>query len=307
MTDLQRDVTFASFLFPQASAGRGLLEQAVATEALGYDLIGVPDHFDWPHYADQWTLLSAIVGRTERIEVFSCVSSLALRQPPAVLAKAAWSIDVIAPGRFHLGLGTGALPGIVTIDGPQWAPGESVERLREAIELIRLFWSGAEEVSYDGRYYRLAQAKLPTAPSSPIGIWLGVVKPRMLALTGRVADGWIPGMFSIDPELVRDDTERVDEAILAAGRELRDVRRVYNTIAKKLQPKSDGFLIGPAAQWVEQLTVAVLELGFDTIVIGDREAPLAHLHTIAEEVIPAVRENVERERRGATVEAGVIA
>jgi len=308
MTTVHRELTFASFLFPAAGAGRGLLDQAVLTEQLGYDLIGVPDHLDWPLYVDQWTLLSAIIGRTETIEVFSCVSSLALREPPAALAKAAWSIDRLAPGRFHLGLGSGALPGIVTIGGPTWTTGESVARVREAIDLIRMFHSGSEqEVSFDGDYYRLAGAKLPPAPPQPIPIWLGVVKPRMLALAGEKADGWIPGMTLIDPEVVREDTKRVDEAILAAGRELSDVRRVYNTIAKKLQPKSEGFLIGPVSQWIEELTLAALELGFDTFVVGDREATVEHLHRIAEEVVAAVREKVARARAASGEPSGAVA
>src|SRR5271170_7929864 len=109
------------------SEGPGLLRQAALTEELGYDLIGVPDHLDWGHYIDQWALMSAIIGHTSRVEVFGAVSALALHQPPFVLAKAALSLDVLAPGRFHLGIGSGALPGIVAIDGPQWPPGESVD------------------------------------------------------------------------------------------------------------------------------------------------------------------------------------
>ena len=149
-----RPLTFASFLFPKASEGPGLLRQAALTEELGFDLIGVPDHPDWGQYIDQWTLMSAVIGHTTRIEVFGAVSALALREPPFVLAKAALSLDTLAPGRFHFGLGVGALPGIPSIGGPQWAPAESVDRLREAIELTRVAWSGVSPASYAGRYYR---------------------------------------------------------------------------------------------------------------------------------------------------------
>jgi alkanesulfonate monooxygenase SsuD/methylene tetrahydromethanopterin reductase-like flavin-dependent oxidoreductase (luciferase family) len=287
-----RDLTFGSFLFPKAAEGPGLLAQAELAEQLGYDLIGVPDHPDWGFYIDQWALMSAIIGRTSRIEVFSAVSALALREPPSVLAKAALSLDLLAPGRFHFGIGSGALPGIVSIGGPHWEPSESVDRVREAIELTRIVWSGQGTGNYAGQYYRLSDSTLPPAPSPALDIWVGATKPRMRRLTARHADGWFPGMLTIDPELIRPEAEHLDEELEAAGRPWGAVRRIYNTIAKKLQPESGGFLIGPAEQWVDQLTYIALEFGFDTFLFGDRETTVDHLRTFAEEVIPQVRANV---------------
>jgi alkanesulfonate monooxygenase SsuD/methylene tetrahydromethanopterin reductase-like flavin-dependent oxidoreductase (luciferase family) len=288
-----RPLTFGSFLFPKASEGPGLLRQAALTEALDFDLIGVPDHADWGHYIDQWTLMSAVIGHTSRIEVFGAVSALALREPPFVLAKAALSLDNIAPGRFHFGLGTGALPGIPSIDGPQWTPAESVDRLREAIELTRVAWSGVSPATYTGRYYRLNEASLPPAPSPGLDIWIGAVKPRMRKLIAQAADGWIPGMFSIDPDQIVIEVDHLDAELEAAGRPRAAVRRVYNMIAKKIQPTSDGFLVGPPDQWVDQITQIALDYGFDTFLFGDRENTVEHLHIVAEEVIPQVRANVE--------------
>jgi alkanesulfonate monooxygenase SsuD/methylene tetrahydromethanopterin reductase-like flavin-dependent oxidoreductase (luciferase family) len=305
MPDLNRDLTFASFLFPKAAEGVGLLEQAVLAERLGYDLVAVPDHADWPHYVDGWTLAAAVIGRTTSIEVFSGVSALALREPPAVLGKAAWSLDRIAPGRFHLGIGTGALPGITSIGGPEWTGRESVDRLREAIEVIRILWSGKEEASYEGTYYTLREAKLPDAPTPGLDIWIGGVKRGMRRLTGQVADGWFPGYLNIDPDPVIEETKHLDEEILAAGRQLSDVRRVYNTIAKKVQTKSEGFLIGPASQWIEELTWAALELGFDTFLLGDRDTTVAGLQRFAEDIIPAVKANVAAARAGAATISSV--
>jgi alkanesulfonate monooxygenase SsuD/methylene tetrahydromethanopterin reductase-like flavin-dependent oxidoreductase (luciferase family) len=300
MPDLHRELTFASFLFPTAETGPGLLEEAVVAEQLGYDLIVVPDHADWPHYVDGWTLAAAVLGHTTSIEVCSGVSALALREPPAVLAKAAWSLDRLFPGRFHLGIGTGGLPGIRTIGGPARSPREQLERLREAIEVIRLIWSGREEpVSYEGRYYTLSEASIPEAPSPGLDLWIGGAKPGMRRLTAQAANGWFPGMFSIDPEPVTEDTNHLDAEILAAGRRLEEIRRLYNTITKKVQPASEGFLIGPASQWIEQLTWAALEFGFDTFIFGVREAPVEGLHLFAEEVIPAVKANIAAARSAA--------
>jgi alkanesulfonate monooxygenase SsuD/methylene tetrahydromethanopterin reductase-like flavin-dependent oxidoreductase (luciferase family) len=294
-----RELSFGSFLFPKASEGPGLLAQASLAEDLGFDLIGVPDHPDWGFYVDQWALMSAIIGRTSRIEVFSSVSALALREPPAVLAKAALTLDLLAPGRFHFGIGSGALPGITSIGGPQWSPSESVDRLREAVELTRVIWSGEEPGNYAGKYDQLTEATLPPRPSPGLDIWIGATKPRMRRLIAQQADGWIPGMLTMDPELVRIEAEHLDEELEAAGRPWGAVRRIYNTIAKKLQPTSAGFLVGPAEQWVEQLTYIALEFGFDTFLFGDRETTVEHLHIFAEQVIPQVRANVATALAGA--------
>ena len=163
MTHPDRELTFGSFLFPKASEGPDLLKQASLAEDLGFDLVVVPDHVDWGHYVDEWVLMAAVLGRTQSVEVFSCVTSLALREPPAVIAKAAASLDRIAPGRFHFGLGSGVAPGIASIGGPLWEPREAFERVREAIELTRVMWSGQERGTYTGRYYQLNDASLPPA------------------------------------------------------------------------------------------------------------------------------------------------
>ncbi|HWB21943.1 MAG TPA: LLM class flavin-dependent oxidoreductase [Gaiellaceae bacterium] len=302
MPDLNRELTFASFLFPKATEGPGLLGQAELAEQLGYELIAVPDHLDWPHYIDSWTLLSAICARTTSIELLSCVSSLALREPPATLAKAAWSLDVLVPGRFHLGLGTGVIPGIESIGGPLWSPRESLERITEAIRVIKLMWSG-EEATFDGAHYQLAAAKPLAAPSPSLDIWVGGIKPGMRRLIAQSADGWIPGMFSIDPEQITEETLHLDDELHTAGRPLTAVRRVYNTIAKKIQPKSEGFLVGPPEQWVDELTPMVLDLGFDVILYGDREATVEGLHTFAEEVVPELTKRVAAARRSVTAGA----
>jgi alkanesulfonate monooxygenase SsuD/methylene tetrahydromethanopterin reductase-like flavin-dependent oxidoreductase (luciferase family) len=298
-----RELTFGSFLFPKVVEGPALLEQATLTEGLGYDLIAVPDHPDWGHYVDQWALMAAILGRTRSIEVFSCVSALALREPPAVLAKAAASLDVLAPGRFHFGIGSGVIPNIATIGGPLWPPAEAHDRVREAIELTRVMWSGQATGSYAGTYYRLEEAQLPPAPSPALDIWIGCAKPRMRRLVARAADGWIPGMTSIDPGQIHIEVEQIDDELQAINRPLKDVRRVYNTIAKKLQPASDGFLVGPAEQWVEQLTSIALDFGFDTFLFGDRDTTVEALHAFAEDVIPHVRANVAAAQPGARVDA----
>jgi alkanesulfonate monooxygenase SsuD/methylene tetrahydromethanopterin reductase-like flavin-dependent oxidoreductase (luciferase family) len=128
------------------------------------------------------------------VRIFTDVANLPLR-PPAMMANAAASLDVLSGGRFDLGLGAGAFTEIVArLGGQVRTRGETIEALEEAIDVIRLMWSDAPSVSYDGTYYRLADARPGPAPAHPIGIWLGAFKPPMLRLVGRKADGWLPSL-----------------------------------------------------------------------------------------------------------------
>jgi alkanesulfonate monooxygenase SsuD/methylene tetrahydromethanopterin reductase-like flavin-dependent oxidoreductase (luciferase family) len=124
------------------------------------------------------------------------VVDLPLR-PPAVLARAAASLDLLSGGRFELGLGAGAFwDGIEAMGGPGRSRGEAVDALSEAIDVIRALWdvSAPGGVRVDGEYYRVHGAKRGPEPAHEIQIWLGGYKPRMLRLTGTKADGWLPSL-----------------------------------------------------------------------------------------------------------------
>src|SRR4029079_7264383 len=111
----------------------------------------------------------------------------------AVLAKAAASLDVLSDGRFELGLGAGGYADqIAGMGGPRRTPGESVEAMEEAIDVIRLMWSEEHIVSFEGRHYHLADAHPGPRPAHAIGLWLGAFKPRMQRLVGRKAQCWVP-------------------------------------------------------------------------------------------------------------------
>src|SRR5207244_6506673 len=173
-----------------------------------------------------WSALRTVLPETERISFFTDVASLPLR-PPAVLAKAAASLDVLSGGRFELGLGAGGLPDLIAnFGGVRRTPGESVEALEEAIEMIRLLWSERRSVSFDGKHYRLNDARPGPRPAHPIGIWVGAFKPRMLRLVGRKADGWLPSLGVLTRAQLRDGNEVVETAAAQAGRDPRAIRRL---------------------------------------------------------------------------------
>ena len=291
MTDHGREVRFGYFLIPNAADP--LLATAQEVERLGLDYIGVQDHPYQRRFVDTWTLLAMIAATTTRVRVFPDVACLPLRQP-AVLAKAAASLDLLSGGRVELGLGAGSFwEAVAAYGGPRRPPAEAYRALAEAIEVIRLVWSGQRNLRFEGEHYRLAGAHSGPVPDRRIGIWLGVSGPRALRLAGRVADGWVPS-FQGRLQPLRDMTGRLEEAAAEAGRDPGEVRRVLNVGGVITDGASEGMLRGPVAQWTEELTRLVVELGFDTFVLWAEEP--GQLARFAEEVVPAVREQVARER-----------
>jgi alkanesulfonate monooxygenase SsuD/methylene tetrahydromethanopterin reductase-like flavin-dependent oxidoreductase (luciferase family)/iron-sulfur cluster repair protein YtfE (RIC family) len=274
-----------------------VLELAQFADRLGLDLLGVQDHPYQPNFLDMWTLLSTVAGITERLRLVPDVANLPLR-PPAVLAGAAASLDILSNGRVELGLGSGAFGrAIAALGGPERRPGEAVDALEEAIHVIRSLWSPGPPVTFDGRYYTLHGAQPGPFPAHPIGIWLGSYKPRMLRLTGRLADGWVPTVGYASPDDFPDMTRIIDQAAIDAGRTPGAVRRVYN-ISGRFADFEHGFLQGPAELWIAQLTDLALEFGFSAFLLGPGEDPAGDLERFAAEVAPGVRENVEAVRRG---------
>src|SRR3954469_6453906 len=98
---------FGTFVTPSAADPAGTVALAVATERAGLDLVTFQDHPYQPRFLDTWTLLSYVAARTERVRLAPNVLNVPLR-PPAVVARAAASLDLLTDGRVELGLGTGA-------------------------------------------------------------------------------------------------------------------------------------------------------------------------------------------------------
>jgi alkanesulfonate monooxygenase SsuD/methylene tetrahydromethanopterin reductase-like flavin-dependent oxidoreductase (luciferase family) len=293
--DHGRPVAFGWFLAPDAADPAALVDQARRVERAGFDLIGIQDHPYQRRYLDTFSLLAALATATERVGLFPDVANLPLRHP-AMLAKAAASIDRLSGGRFELGLGAGAFwDAVVAMGGPRRAPGEAVEALEEAVALVRLLWSDQRSVRFDGRHYQVAGVKPGPAPAHPVGIWLGALGPRMLEVTGRLGDGWVPSSSYLPPERLPAAQARIDDAAAAAGRDPAAVRRLYN-ISGRVGPGGGGFLDGPAGQWVEQLLPLVTETGMDTFVLWPAEEPDRQLERFAAEVAPALREAVATHR-----------
>jgi alkanesulfonate monooxygenase SsuD/methylene tetrahydromethanopterin reductase-like flavin-dependent oxidoreductase (luciferase family) len=286
------DPRFGLFLIPNAAEYPDLLRQAAAAERGGLDLIGIQDHPYQRRFLDTFALIGDLLARTERLRIFPDVANLPLR-PPATLAKLAASLDVMSGGRFDLGLGAGAFwDGVAAMGGPRRAPGESVEALEEAIEVIRRYWSGEQTIAYEGRHYRVAGLHPGPKAAHDIGIWIGAYKPRMLDLTGRLADGWLPSYGGAPPEGIPEMTKRLEEGAARAGRDPNAIRRLYNVKGTIADGPVRDRLNGPPAHWIETLTGFVRELGFDSFLFWPEADVLGQIERFAQEVAPGVREAV---------------
>ena len=293
MADRGLPVRFGWFLVPDAADPKGLVEEARLAERAGFDLVGIQDHPYQRRHLDTFTLLAALATATERVGLFPDVANLPLRHP-AMLAKAAASLDLLSGGRFELGLGAGAFWDAVAAMGGPAAPRRGFEAMEEAIGLLRQWWSAQGPVRFEGPTTRSWGPSRP-APAHPIGIWVGAFGPRMLSLIGRLADGWVPSSPYVPPERLPAAQARIDEAAVAAGRDPAAIRRLYN-ISGRIGPGGGGFLDGPAAQWVAQLLPLVTETGMDTFVLWPSESPARQLELFAAEVAPALREAVAAHR-----------
>jgi alkanesulfonate monooxygenase SsuD/methylene tetrahydromethanopterin reductase-like flavin-dependent oxidoreductase (luciferase family) len=300
VTDYGHDLQFGLFLSPDATATAQTLELAQLADVSGLDVVTVQDHPYQSRHVDAWTLLSVIAARTTAVRVAANVANLPLRQP-VVLAKSIASLDILSGGRVELGLGTGGFwDAIAAAGGERRSPKQAVDALIEAIRIIRGVWGvggvsgvgGERSVTVEGTHYAVKGLHAGPSPVHEVEIWLGAYKPRMLRVTGRLADGWLPSMGYADPEALAALNAIIDEAATAAGRGPVAIRRMYNLFGRF--GARSGFLQGTPDQWAEQLAELTLDVGMSTYILGTDSAD--DVRRFAEEVAPAVRELVDAER-----------
>jgi len=296
MPDYGHEIVFGAFVTPDARRYHHTVALAKVADSLRLDVLGVQDHPYQASFLDTWTFLSSLASSTSHIRLFPDVATLPLR-PPSVLARSAATLDLLSNGRVELGVGAGAFPkGVAAMGGDARSPGESVEALEEAIEIIRALWAPADgPVSFAGKHYSLRGAQPGPPPLHAIGIFVGSYKPRMLRLTGRLGDGWIPTSSYASPAQLIVMQQMIDDAATDAGRAPSDIRRWYNVMGS-FTSREGGFLQGRASLWVEQLTELALAQGVSGFIIAPGTAAESDLRRFAEEVAPGVREQVAKAR-----------
>ena len=295
MTDYGKDLEFGVSVEPLADPADWAARVATAADRAVLDLVGIQDHPYQRRFLDTWTLISTLVPVTGRVRFFPDVANLPLR-PPAMLAKAAASLDVLSGGRIEMGLGAGAFwDAVVGMGGPRRSPGEAVRSVEEAIQVMRLVWSDERSLRFEGEFYSLKGMRPGPHPVHNVGIWVGAYGPRMLNLIGRLGDGWVPSHGYSPPERLPEMQRRIDEGAAEAGRAPEEIRRAYN-LSGNIGAGGEGPLDGPASSWVETLTGFALEHGMDTFIYWPSQDQEWQTEVFANEIAPAVREAVEAGR-----------
>ncbi|WP_395640155.1 LLM class flavin-dependent oxidoreductase [Pseudolysinimonas sp.] len=305
MPDYGLPLRFGTFVTPAADPPEHAVDLAVLSEELGFDLVTFQDHPYQPSFLDTWTLLTWTAARTSRIHLAANVHSLPMR-PPAVLARSAASLDLLSGGRFELGLGAGAFwDAIESMGGRRLTPGQGVEALDEAIDVIRALWNVGERapLRLEGEYYRLNGAKRGPAPAHDIPIWIGALKPRMLRLVGRKGDGWLPSFAYVGLDGLITGNATIDAAATAAGRDPREIRRMLN-VGGAFTAQTSAPFQGPPEAWVDDLVALALEQGVATFILASDDPET--MATFATEVVPEVRTRVDEERATRGTTTGVV-
>lgn len=261
------------------------------------DLITIQDHPYIPNFLDTWVLLSALAGATSRVQLGTNVCPIPLR-PPAMLAKAATTLDVLARGRVELGIGAGGFPKRIAAFGGRVLPvGERVSAFEEAIRVIRGLWESGESFSFDGTYYQFHDTHFGPKPDHAIRIWVGASKARMLRIAGRLADGVLLSNTWVSEDRLAEINQQIDESATSAGRSPDSVRRGYNLMgavelpglpntSPEIGPKT--MVMSPAG-WADYIVHLYREQGMDTFIfwpLGDDQIP--QIEAFAGEIAPAV-------------------
>jgi alkanesulfonate monooxygenase SsuD/methylene tetrahydromethanopterin reductase-like flavin-dependent oxidoreductase (luciferase family) len=286
---------FGLFMSQANKSWSQVRDEFVLADDLGFDHAWLVDHLldtdgppDLP-CLEAWTLLAAIARETSRVRIGTLVTSNTYRHP-SILMKEAVTVDHLSDGRLILGLGAGwQLDEHRRYGIPLPPPGERVDRLEEAIQVALLLMSG-EPATFDGRYYRLDDARFEPRPVQQprIPLLIAAHRPRMIALAARYADQW-----DTFPEIAGTATEGVTESVpdrmarfvaacRAAGRDPSTVRRSLWADASILESVDAyvGFVERHAALGFTDFT-AVLPRGVAN--------PTPVLVEIAERVIPELR------------------
>ena len=284
-------IQFGLNVSTSAAPGADPVAAARRAEDLGFDFVSASDHLhgEQPSY-ETWTMLSWIAAATSRLRVATRVLAVPYRSP-AVLAKMAETFDRLSDGRLILGLGGGYSDEEFRAFGLGTpTPRDKVDGLEEAIRIIRGLWS-EPALRFEGRRYHTEGARLEPKPGHRIPIWLGTYGNRALAVTGRLADGWIPSLGFAPPEQVTVMRDRIFEAARRAGRRTADMTCAYNLgvrIDEHADPRPSTVSGSPTA--VIQRLRGFLDMGFTALNFmpagpdTDEQA-----ERLAKEVMPALR------------------
>lgn len=274
-----------------AAPGDDPVAYARLAEDLGFDYVSASDHPSGtaPTF-ETWTMLTWLAATTSRIGIATRVLGVPYRNV-AMVAKMAETLDRLSGGRLILGLGGGHSDEEFRAFGiPVPTPREKIDGLDEAVRIIRGLWS-QPTFTFDGRRHRTDRAELEPKPGRRIPLWLGTFGPLGLAVTGRLADGWIPSLSHALPRDIPAMRDRLLGAAADAGRDPRDITCAYNVavqVSERVEPRP-GMVTGPPTAIADTLR-GYLDLGFTSVNVSFTGPDIAAAtERFAADVIPALR------------------
>ncbi len=196
-----------------------LLRQAVEAEEAGFDGLGCSDHLQpWWEPGESghaWVWLGAVGQATRKVPFGTGVTPPGPRYHPVLIAQAWATLETMFPGRPYLGFGSGESLNESPL-GADWpSVGQQIERMEEALELIRRLFDG-ERVDHQGRHFSTKAAFLHTRPQRRPPIYVSAFGPQAAAVAGR----WGDGLWTLaDPESVPEILDAYRSAADDAGRE----------------------------------------------------------------------------------------
>ena len=212
---------FGYTLMTEQSNPKDLVQYAISAERLGFDFEVSSDHFSpWltsqGHAPNAWTMLGAVAQVTDHVDLYTYVTCPTMRYHPAIVAQQAATLQILADGRFTLGLGSGENLNEHVV-GKGWpAVTQRQDMLREAIDIIRALFTG-DLVDWRGDYYQVDSARLWDIPDVPVDIGIAVGGKKAVDKFGLLADH----LIAVEPngELVRDwHTLRQGNGLAGGGR-----------------------------------------------------------------------------------------
>lgn len=216
--------------------GQAVVDAAKRRESQGFDAIWWADHLlHWfphsiwtpdlvpqaatqgsPHvWFDPFPVVAAAGAATSDIRLGVGVADM-VRRHPAMLAQTALTLDHLTKGRFILGVGTGEELNLAPYGFTNERP---LARLEEGLTVLRMLFDDPGPHAFDGEFFRLDGAAMGLRPygDTPPQVWMAAHRPRGLALTGRMADGWLP--LATDPDSYPQMLAAIRTAAVGAGRD----------------------------------------------------------------------------------------
>jgi alkanesulfonate monooxygenase SsuD/methylene tetrahydromethanopterin reductase-like flavin-dependent oxidoreductase (luciferase family) len=276
-----------------AIPGADPVAYARRAEKVGFDFVSASDHpcGTNPSY-ETWTMLSWIAAATSHVKVATRVLGVPYRSP-AMVAKMAETLDRLSGGRLILGMGGGYSDEEFHAFGLR-APSsrEKVEGLEEAVRIVRGLWSQTT-FTYDGVHHRTVAADLEPKPEHHIPIWLGTFGKRSLAVTGRVADGWIPSLTFAPPNEIPRMRDRIVAAAEEVGRNPDEITLVYNVEVRiDSTANASTHVVSGSPEAVADRLNSLIQLGFGGMNLMPVGPKLdEQVERLGAEVLPRLRDN----------------